>query len=255
MSAQRRWSIGTAIAVVVILAAGWFLLVKPQHAKVTDLHSQTAAQEQTNQTLTTKITALQAEAKNNAQEQRILEKFVTQIPDTAAEPSLIRTLTQTAKGAGVDLVSITPGAPTPVGATAAAAAQTLGSSPVASGGSLFKLPLALQITGAYSNVESFFAGLEHLPRAFLVSSFTVAPATTGGGGATSELPPNALTASVTTAVYYSTPSTTAAPTTSIPAGGTSGAGGTGASSPDTTSTTNPAAPATDEARHAAGETS
>jgi Tfp pilus assembly protein PilO len=253
MSAQRRWVIGTAIAVVVILAAGWFLLVKPQHAKVTDLHSQTAAQEQTNQTLTTKIAALQAEAKNNAQEQRILEKFVTQIPDTAAEPSLIRTLTQTAKGAGVDLVSITPGAPIAVGAASSAATQSLGST-AASGGSLFKLPLALQITGAYSNVESFFAGLEHLPRAFLVSSFTVAPATSGTGTA-HELAPDALTASVTTAVFYSTPSTTAAPTTSIPEGGTSGAGGTGASSPDTTSTTNPAAPATDEARHAAGETS
>jgi Tfp pilus assembly protein PilO len=241
MSAQRRWTIGAAIAAFVILVAGWFLLVKPQKAKVTDLHEQTAAQTATNQQLLTKISALQAQAKNNAQEQRILEKFASQIPDAVDEPSLLRSLSATAKGAGVDLVSVTPGSPSQVGSSGATA--TLGSA--APSGALFTLPLTLSVTGAYANVESFFAGVEHLPRAFRVSDFTVTPAAGNGVGA---LAPNSLTASITTAVFYSTPSTTA--TTAAPSTGTGDQ-----TTPSAASTDNPAAPAVDKARQGAGEVS
>ena len=75
MTMTRRWAIGTAIAAVVILAAGWFLLVKPQKAKVSDLHTQTASQEQQNQLLLTQISALQAEQKELPKQQQILQKF------------------------------------------------------------------------------------------------------------------------------------------------------------------------------------
>ncbi|HVT65159.1 MAG TPA: type 4a pilus biogenesis protein PilO [Mycobacteriales bacterium] len=237
MSTTRRWGIGAGLAAVVILAAGWFLLVKPQKAKVNDLHAQTAAQQVTNQTLVTKITALEAAAKNNAQEQRILDKIATQIPDTAQEPALIRALSQAAKGSGVDLSEITPSAAAALSGSSTTT-ETLGAT--GSGGELYSLPLQLTVTGAYANVESFFSALEHLPRAFRVSSFSFAPA---GTGPNVHAPANAISATIQTAVYYSTPSTTtaaAAPETS--AAPTDGA-------------TNPAAPAADAASNAAGETS
>jgi Tfp pilus assembly protein PilO len=242
MSTTRRWGIGAGLAALVILAAGWFLLVKPQKAKVTDLHDQTTAQLQTNQTLVTKINALEAEAKNNAQEQRILEKFATQIPDTAGEPALIRAISQAAKGAGVTLVKIAPAAAQSVGGSSTAG-QTLGAAPT--GGALFSLPVAVSVVGVYANMESFFSAIEHLPRAFRVESFKFAPATSTPGS--TDLPPNALTASIQTAVFYSTPSTTTgtASSTTTPAPGSTPA----------TDATNPAAPAADVARNAAGETS
>jgi Tfp pilus assembly protein PilO len=242
MSRTRRWSIGAALVGLVILAAGCFLLVKPQKAKVTDLHAQTAQQQMTNQQLVTKIQALEAQAKNNAQEQRILEKIATQIPDTADEPSLIRALSQAAKGSGVDLVSITPAAATALSASTPTS-QTLGGAST-TGGALYSLPLALSVTGVYANMESFFSALEHLPRAFRVTSFKFAPASTGASSG-SGLSANALTASIQTSVFYSTPSTTA---------GTSTPASPGAST-TTTTTTNPAAPAADAAGNAAGETS
>jgi Tfp pilus assembly protein PilO len=258
MTMTRRWAIGTAIAAVVILAAGWFLLVKPQKAKVSDLHTQTASQEQQNQLLLTQISALQAEQKELPKQQQILQKFATQIPDTADEPSLIRALTQTAKAAGVDLPTITPGAPTALSAAAAGGAQALGAQ-TASTASLYSLPLSLTVTGPYSNLESFFAGLEHLPRAFLVSSFNVAPAT-GAGGPSAAPAINALTATISTAVFYATgtapipvvsPETTASatPQSAAPAGSTP------TTTQPTDSASNPAASAVGDARHAAGETS
>lgn len=254
MSATRRWVTGAALAALVILAAGWFLVVKPQKSKVSDLHEQTAAQNATNAQLLTKITALQAEAKNNAQEQRILEKFATQIPNSAAEPALIRTLTQTANGSGVDLTSITPGEPTTLSAASGATSQTLGAAPPP-GGSLFSLPLALSVTGPYANLESFFHGIEQLPRAFLVNSFTLGPAS-GGTSSDANLGPNALTASIATSVFYSDAPVTIPPAaSSTPPTTASTSATTGASSaPDTSSTSNPAAPAAGVARHAASET-
>ncbi|HVU60535.1 MAG TPA: type 4a pilus biogenesis protein PilO [Mycobacteriales bacterium] len=257
MTTTRRWVIGTAIAAVVILAAGWFLLVKPQKSKVSDLHTQTASQEQQNQLLQTQIAALQAEQKELPKQQQILQKFATQIPDTAAEPALIRALTQTAKAAGVDLPTITPGAPTAVSGASTAGTQALGAQ-ATSTASLYSLPLALTVTGAYANLESFFAGLEHLPRAFLVSSFTVAPAT--GSGSSGSLPANALSASISTAVFYAT-GTAPIPVVSPEAttSATSQPAASGGSAPTSTqpsgSASNPAASAVGPARHAAGETS
>jgi Tfp pilus assembly protein PilO len=240
MTMTRRWAIGTAIAAVVILAAGWFLLVKPQNSKVSDLHTQTAAQDQQNQVLTTQIEALEAEQKQLPQQQRILEKFATKIPDTAAEPGLIRALSATAKASGVDITAITPGAATQLG-SAAGGAATLGAAP-ASSASLYSLPLSLTVTGSYANLESFFSGLEQLPRAFMVSGFSLSRAgsTAGSSAGGAALAPNALAASISTEVFYATgtaPIQPATPQTATTPGGTA----TNTPAPASTDATNPAA--------------
>ena len=253
MTTTRRWVVGTAVAVVVIMAAGWFLLVKPQKSKVSNLHTQTTQQEQANQLLLTKISALQAEQSQLPQQQLILQKFATEVPDTADEPALIRALSETAKGSGVDLASITPGAAAAVGATPAG--QALGGA--ATGGALFSLPLSLAVSGSYANIESFFAGLEHLPRAFLVSTFTMAPGgAAAAGAATGSTAPNSLSATISTAVFYSTPAAGAPATAPAPAPAAAAPAGTGTTPAPVTSTaaTNPAAPAVGVARQGAGET-
>jgi Tfp pilus assembly protein PilO len=217
MSLTRRWGVGAAIAALVILAAGWFLLVKPQKSKASDLRTQTATQEQANQLLTTKIQALQAQQKQLPQQQQILEKFATKIPESASQPSLIRALTTTAKASGVDLASITPGAAAPVDAAAGGTATLGAAAPAAA--TLYSMPIALSVTGSYANLESFFSGLEQLPRAFLVSGFGLTP---GGTSNTGEVAANALTATITTAVFYA-PGTAPIPVVTPPAATSSAA--------------------------------
>jgi Tfp pilus assembly protein PilO len=215
MTRQRRWVVIAAVAVVVILAGGWFLLVKSEKSKVTDLNAQRDAQLATNQSLLTQITALQAQQKQLPQQQLILEKFSTLVPETAAEPTLIRQLTAAAKSAGIDLTTITPGSPAQMGASAQAS-QTLGAAPTASAGTLYGLPLALNVSGSYANIESFLNALERLPRALVVSKFSLTPTTTEGGA-------TELTTSLDASVFFAPGSSavglipTAAPSpTSVP---------------------------------------
>lgn len=257
MTTTRRWVIGTAIAVVVILAAGWMLLVKPQKHKVSGLHDQTATQLQANQLLLTQISALQAEQKELPQQQLVLQKFATEIPDTASEPAIIRALTETAKGAGVDLATITPGSPTLVSSAPATASQSLGgtSTSGASAGTLYSLPLSLAVSGGYSNIESFFSGLEHLPRAFLVSSFNLNPGSTSAGSSGGGAVANSLNATISTAVFYATVAPVPPPATVPQPASTPATGTAPTPAPTTSATANPAASAASAAGNAAGEPS
>lgn len=237
MTQSRKWMIGTAIACVVILAASWFLLAKPQRSKVASLKEQTAAQQSANSLLLTQISALQAEQKELPQQQLILQKFSTEVPESPAEPTLIRQLSSAANGSGVDLSTITPGtiatltAPTATGAQSLGAATTSTAAPA----ELFAMPVTLVISGTYSNIESFFNSLERLPRAMLVSAFSMSPSATAGTGA------NELSATLTASVFYApgtsppavitpttAPSVTTSPTatTVAPSTGTTPAGGT-----------------------------
>jgi Tfp pilus assembly protein PilO len=226
MTKTRQWSVFTAVAVVVVLLAGWFLLVKPQSSKTSTLKAQASTQEQANQLLVTTIAQLQAEERQLPQQQQALQKFATQVPNNAAEPTIIRQLSAAAAGAGVDLVSMTPGSPTLVTASGTVPGSTsLGAAPSTSG-QLIQLPLSLGITGTYPNVESFFQSLEKLPRALLVTSWSLCPdggpAAVATGGSVScaapatpgnkTLPPNALGGTLSAIVFYAPPTgTTIAP--------------------------------------------
>jgi Tfp pilus assembly protein PilO len=213
MSKVRQWVVITAVVVLVILAGGYLLLVKSQKSKVADLHEQTTAQLQTNQVLLTQIEQLQAEQSQLPAQQQALQKFSTQIPDAANEPTLIRQLSSAARGAGVDLQSISPSAPTPV-TVAAPSAQSLGAAPP-SALALNSLPLSLSVVGSYANVESFFQTLEKLPRSLLITAFSITPggtAVTGGQPSGGTSPNGKVTVSISAQVFF-TPQAAAAPTT------------------------------------------
>lgn len=198
MSKMRQWTIFTVVAVLVVLVAGWLMLVKPEKSKVSSLKSQASAQNQANQLLLTQIESLQAEQKDLPQQQLTLAKFSTEVPDNAAEPTLIRQLTTAANGAGVDLISITPSdasavaatspsvtTPTAPTSTATPGTTTAGgatSTPAAPAATLYQLPVALGISGSYANMISFFQALEKLPRAMIVAAWSMCPIDNGGGG-------------------------------------------------------------------------
>jgi Tfp pilus assembly protein PilO len=184
MTKTRQWTIFTAVAVLVVLVAGWMLLVKPQSSHKSNLESQTASQEQQNSVLQSQIATLESEQKQLPAQQQALQKFSTQVPSDPSEPTIIRQLSAAASGAGVDLVSLTPGDATAVTASATATGTTSLSATQASG-SLVALPIAVDIVGTYPNVESFFQSLEKLPRALLVSGWSLCPDSTSSGSSAS----------------------------------------------------------------------
>ncbi|BEP16046.1 hypothetical protein acdb102_43570 [Acidothermaceae bacterium B102] len=179
------------VAVLVVLAGGWFLLVSPQRANVSTLNNERTAQDSTNAGLQQKIQALKAELVELPAAKAQLEAVARRLPPDLAEVSLIQSLTKAAAQANVDLQIITPGAPaaaavapvqtlaptatatTTTSAAAGAAAAPVAAAPV-SAGTLYAVPLGLTVSGDYFDIEMFVHNLEGMQRALLVSNITIA---------------------------------------------------------------------------------
>jgi Tfp pilus assembly protein PilO len=217
MTKTRQWTIFTVLAVVVVLLAGWLLLVKPQSAKTTSLRSQAATQQSNNALLQTKLASLLTEKHQLVNQQAALAKFRTQVPQNASEPAIIRQLSAAAAGANVDLIGITPGIPSLVATPGTAVgSSSLPAAPSASG-QLVQLPVSIGITGTYPNVESFFQEIEKLPRAMLVTGWSLCPdpnVAGAGAGVSCTLPPepvgrtlpvNAIGGTLSAFVFYAPP--------------------------------------------------
>ena len=249
MDKMKQWSMLTALGVVGVLAAGWFLLVSPQHAHANSLRTQAQSVQSSTAQLDSQVQQLKAQSKGVAAQQAKMAKIAKQIPDNPELPALIRELSAAAHNSGVTLVSLAPSQP----AALPGATQTAGS-PGAVASSLMQIPVAVNVTGSYFNIESFFRSVEHLDRAMMTTGFTVAP-NAGGGSSTSlsgssdpsGAAPGALSAQIQAVVYMS-PAAVAAPaplTPTVPTTtGTTGATtGTTAQTPSTASTAPAATPA------------
>jgi Tfp pilus assembly protein PilO len=197
----RRWSLLTAVVAALVLVAGWFLVVHPKRSDAAALREQADQQRSANAALSQRIQMLRAQAKDLPAVKAKLAAISAKIPDNPSLPSLIRTLSAVADDAGVDLVSIAPSQPaaiTPAAPTtpSPAPAPTPTSSPEPSGSAssaptpppstapssaLSQLPVTVQVTGSYATLEQFFAGVETMKRAMLVTGFTLAPGGGSGG--------------------------------------------------------------------------
>src|SRR3954471_10072321 len=211
MNKTRQWSMLTAVACLAILAAGWFLVVKPQRSHAASLRTQTASVKTSNGQLQSQVNQLKQQQKDLPAQQKLLAQIATKIPDNPALPALIRQLSSAAEGAGVDLVSLSPGAPVVATATGTAAASPLAS-----------VPLTVQVHGSYFNVVQFFSAVENLNRAMLVTGFSLAPGADPAAAApTSSTTSNGLNASITAQVFES-PQVAAATTPTTPTSATTG---------------------------------
>lgn len=187
MDKKQQWVVMTAVAVVGVFAAGWFLLVAPKHAQASDVRAQVAAAQTTTAGLRTQLATLKALAKNLPAEQAKVAAVEARIPSDPQLPALIRALTSAAATSGVELVSLVPGQPVPVtatapaGSTASSGTTTATSTASKSGASttsttgLNSVGLTMTVFGNYSETEQFLAALEDLPRATRVSAVSVVP--------------------------------------------------------------------------------
>ena len=224
MDKLKQWVTLTVLASIMILAAGWFLLVSPKKGEATELNTQAASQVSANAVLTTQLQVLQAQAKELPEKQADLARVAAKIPENPSLPTLIRALTAASTTAGVELVSVTPGPPAvvaaavvaapvvaeaPAGGAApadpAAAAPEAPAAPVApAGGELAAIPLSLNVVGSYFEIERLLSELENLPRALRVVNLTLAPGaspTDADGSAAGVENGSSLTGTITGSVY------------------------------------------------------
>ncbi len=190
MSRTRTWTLATAVVAILVLVAGWFLLIAPTRANAADIQAQTVDQEAANIQLASKIEQLKVQAQDIPAMEAEIAKFRQLIPAQPALPSYIRSLTDISKAASVTLVSVEPQTPATVtepevvtsaptgpvdSTTGEATTDTSGSAPVAgtTGPSVQYVQAQVTIQGGYFNTEQFLAKLEKLKRAFLVTGFDI----------------------------------------------------------------------------------
>jgi Tfp pilus assembly protein PilO len=241
MSRIQQWIAGTVVAVVVIVAAGWFLAISPQKHKVSNLGSQASQQEQTNSSLRTKLATLTAAQQAVPSEQAEVAKILQKIPGDPAMPNYVRALTGIAKQTGVELVSIAPGTPTAVTiaatavAPAAAAAATPSVAPSTAAAvpaaavapvSMQAISVALTVQGGYFQIQQFTAALQKLTRTTVVSAVALSP--TGALKkvtlpSSAPIPPawKSLGATITLSIFMNSSDTFASPAAPAQASGAS----------------------------------
>jgi len=257
MSVTRKWSLLAAVLVLAIVAAGWFLLISPKRGEAAALRADTVTQEEANERLLQQLEVLKAQQADLPRQRAKLAVLSTQIPDNPALPTLIRDLTKAGRKVGVSIDTMAPAVPVPVAAAqpvvpvatapapadgtesteategtaatdgaaatdgTAAADGTAAPAPVAAppAPSLFQVPLTLNVSGSYFELEQFINKLEGLKRSLLVTGFTLAPAPEAAEGAAAGPAPGDLTLVLQGRVFLSPPgaldATTSTPTPAV----------------------------------------
>jgi len=197
-----KWYGAAGLASMLVLVAGWLLLVSPQRGTADDLSAQADSQVQANQVAEAQVAALKEQYKTFPTLQEQLALAQTHLPQTPQLPSLLRQLDAAAASAGVTLNSVSPGAPTPLSAAVPGGASAGGA------GQLNVIPLSIAINGGFANTRLFIADLEALPRSLLVTGLSIARSTgstTGSTTAVASSAANPLATTLTARVFSSTP--------------------------------------------------
>jgi Tfp pilus assembly protein PilO len=222
MSRIQQWVAGTVVAVLAIVAAGWFVAIAPQKHKASSVSSQAAGEEQDNAGLRNRVTALTAQMSAVPAEEASVAAIAAKIPADPELPSYVRALSTIASQTGVDLISIAPGVPT----TVVVPAATVAPAPAASGGastaatpaaaapsaaSLQAISIGIDVQGGYFQIQQFTAALQRLARSTVVTTLTLAPGTPLKAAATPSAAPagpsaawKVLQANITASVFMNT---------------------------------------------------
>ena len=170
---KQLWLL-TAVATLAVLAGGYFVLVSPQASKAAALREDTETQQQVNRQLQSQIDMLNKQKKDLPAQQAKLARFGRLIPPNPAMPALLRSLSDAADNAGVELLTITPTVPEwAKGVNTQTGVEMPGRLQGPNGETLVNIPVTLYLAGHYDNLKSFFAEIEDLNRALLVSGFTI----------------------------------------------------------------------------------
>jgi Tfp pilus assembly protein PilO len=197
-SRTSRWSLGTALLCVLLLAMAWFLLISPRRADAADLTSQAAAENAQIGTLQQQLAQLKEQYAGLAKQKDQLKAIKAQLPPDADVSALVRNLLDFAGTAGISLDSVTPGAPVVLGSDGSVDANA-----TATVGSVISVPLAINVTGQYFENSLYLKYLQtQMTRSILISGLSVVPATTSATTTTATATPApsvTATAATTTA--------------------------------------------------------
>ncbi|MGH8869295.1 MAG: hypothetical protein ACRDYU_15050 [Actinomycetes bacterium] len=197
MTQTRKWVAAAAVLSVLVLLAGWFLLVGPKQAEADAIQAQAQQQQDGVEMLRAQLEVLQGQSEGLAEQRELLTEATAALPDDPRLPDLVRSLTKIASKSDSDLVSIAPGKPVdlvapvaPVATGTTPAPDATSATPAAPGVPALKtVPLTLEVSGEYIAVERFLHLLEQVDRPILVDGFTLSVGGAEAAGTTAAAAP------------------------------------------------------------------
>ncbi len=209
---DRRTPIFAAVGVIVVLLLTVFFLVLPKMNQVSSADDQLAQAKSQEATLQSQLAALQQAQQDAPAARETIRQVDQAIPPTIDQQGFILLLQNAADQSGVDLFTITPGAPQADPATGLTSSAN-----------------TITVNGSYFAITQFMFDIETLPRAAKISTLQMTPTAEEGG--------SGLTGTATVTIY----------TTDTSAGPGSSPGPTSGGSTTTTPTSPVASPSPGEA--------
>lgn len=190
---QGRTSLGSplaakvlgGLALMVVAAAGWLLLLGPKTAALAETHTAIQDTQDQNALLSTQLAALRAQADALPETRATAARLAELFPPTADQPGLFKAMNAAARRAGIgskDITALSPSPPTVAGADGTTAVAPTDGTATTSPGSvppaadLATQTVTVSFEGSYAQTERLLENLERMDRAFLITSITL----TGG---------------------------------------------------------------------------
>lgn len=169
--------VGT-LMLVLVAAAGWVLGVGPKTSELSDVRLEIAAAREQNDVLRQQLATLDEQREQLGALRADAQALATKFPPTADQPGLFEQVSQAALDAGIrpeDVTSVAPTPPSVGGTQTPVEGQPVPES--AGGVPLARQTVTVAVQGSYDQTQRLLDNLEHLPRAYLITSLTL----TGGG--------------------------------------------------------------------------
>ena len=212
MQTHRIISGLTIFVMVVLVAAGYFLVAQPQLAAAATANSQLVDAQSKISTAQAALVSLKNEQKNLPELTKQLQALQLSIPSNIEGSAYIRGLNDLASTAGVTITGIsmadpeayvspapaapaattTPSdspsaSPSPAATTPAVSGWTPTTNALITGSNFVDIPVTITITGAWDTSLNFIKGLQTGKRLFLVTGIVTKQTEDGSGGVTTTI--------------------------------------------------------------------
>jgi hypothetical protein len=238
MTARDRL-VATSVAVLVLLGAGWLLVVSPERKKATTLEGEASSARTQLASAETQLGSARAAQARYSSAYASIVNLGKAVPAGREVPSLVFELARASQGQHVDLSSIQYGSGG--GGSSSASGASAASSTLAG---FTTMPFTFIFNGSFTDLYNLFQQLDHYAvrtasggikvsgRLLTIQSAKLTPLSSGGAGASTE-----LTGQITATAYVlpAAQGLTGGATPAAPGGSTSVAspGASGGSSPAT----------------------
>jgi len=167
------------LSLLAIGGLSWVLVLGPETSSLADTRLQIESARQQNAVLTQQLSTLQDQQGQLRASRHQARHLAKKFPPTADQPGLFKEVTDAAVSAGIGPKGVTTLAPTPPVIGSAAGGVTA-DPPAPGSGALASQTVSVSVTGTYDQTQQLLENLEHMPRAYLVTSVALA----GGGDGT-----------------------------------------------------------------------